>query len=256
MSQTIKLLSWNVNGIRAQEKKGFIDWLKNCDADVIGLQETKAHLDQLNENLINVPGFQSFWVSGERKGYSGVAVYSRLQPIRAMTEFPTSHLNSEGRTIGLEFENFYFFNLYCPNGGQGMHRVQYKLEYYQDFYHYISALDKPVIFCGDLNTAHQEIDLARPNENRKTSGFMDIEREWLNFLTSQGYIDTFRLFHPETKDKYTWWDMQTRARDRNVGWRIDYFFASPNLKNNLIDASIEDQVMGSDHCPVSLTIKI
>ncbi len=254
--QTYKFYSWNVNGIRAQEKKGFIQWMENLDADLIGLQETKAHKDQLSERLLNINGFESFWKSAERKGYSGVALYTRLKPLRVITEFEADILNLDGRLIGMEFEKFFLFNGYFPNGGRGMEWVQHKLNFYNAFYKMITKLNKPIIFCGDINTAHNEIDLARPLENRNTSGFMNIEREWLHFITKQGYIDTFRYFNPQQKDRYSWWDMKTRSRDRNIGWRIDYFFASPDLKSNLKNAEIHDQVMGSDHAPISLTFEI
>ncbi len=248
--------SWNVNGIRAQEKKGFVEWLLNSGADVVGIQETKSHPEQLSENLLHPNGYQSYWKSGERKGYSGVAFYSRLKPLQVITEFQDEILNAEGRLIGLEFENFFLFNGYFPNGGQGTSRVEYKLDFYNRFEKYLDSLPKPSIFCGDVNTAHREIDLARPAENRHNSGFMDVERAWLDHLIDQrGFIDTFRHFHQEPHN-YTWWDMKTKARARNVGWRIDYFIADPRLKSKLIGAQIDAQTMGSDHAPISLRIKI
>jgi exodeoxyribonuclease-3 len=251
----LKLLSWNVNGIRAAEKKGFCEWVKNSDADIIGLQETKAHQDQLSPNLLNIEGYSSVWKLGEKKGYSGVAIYSRLDSLNIISEFPAPILNAEGRLLGLEFEKFFYFNGYFPNGGRGMDRVQYKLDFYQEFFNFIEALPKPVIFCGDINTAHHEIDLARPEQNRHTSGFMDIERDWLHFITKHGYIDTFRHFN-KGPENYTWWDMKTRSRDRNIGWRIDYFFVSKELEKNLINAQIHANVPGSDHAPISLEIEI
>ncbi len=256
MTQQYNFISWNVNGIRAAEKKGFVDWVLATDAHVIALQETKAHPEQLSPNLLQIPGYQCHWKSGERKGYSGVGIYHKLQPLQTLDTFVEPILNNEGRLIGLELEKFYFFDLYAPNGGQGIERVQYKLQFYKAFYEYITKLPKPVIFCGDINTAHQEIDLARPSENRNTSGFMDIEREWLHFITKQGYIDTFRHFHPGEANRYSWWDMKTRARERNVGWRIDYFFASPELQPNLINADILHENLGSDHAPITLQINI
>lgn len=250
------LYSWNVNGIRAQEKKGFINWLLQSKADIIALQETKSHPEQLSEQLLHPDGYQSYWKSGDRKGYSGVAIYTRLKPLQVITDFEDPILNAEGRLIGLEMEKFYLFNGYFPNGGQGMHRVEYKLDFYHRFEKYIDSLNKPVIFCGDINTAHNEIDLARPEQNRNTSGFMDIERAWLHHLIDKrGFIDTFRYFNKQAH-QYTWWDMKTRSRERNVGWRIDYFIASPQLKSYLLEAKIDSHTMGSDHAPISLKIKI
>ncbi|MBD3270398.1 exodeoxyribonuclease III [Candidatus Peregrinibacteria bacterium] len=250
-----KLYSWNINGIRAQEKKGFINWMENLDCDIIGLQETKAHKEQLSDKLLNIQGYQSYFKSGERKGYSGVAIYSKIKPLRVIDHFDHEILNSDGRLIGLEFDKFFIFIGYFPNGGRGIEWVQHKINFYNAFYDMIESLSKPVIFGGDINTAHHEIDLARPNENRNTSGFMDIEREWLHFITEKGYIDTYRHFHPN-EIKYTWWDQKTKSRERNVGWRIDYFFVQPTLKQNLISAEIHDQILGSDHCPISLEIEI
>jgi len=248
--------SWNVNGIRAQEKKGFCNWAKSTNADIIAVQETKANPSQLSEQLLHLNGYQSYWKFGEKKGYSGVAIYSRIKPINIIDHFQEQTLDSEGRLIGLEFEKFFFFNGYFPNGGQGIHRVQYKLDFYNLFYEYISQLKKPVIFCGDINTAHNEIDLAHPNANHNTSGFMDIERKWLNFiLDEKNWIDTFRYYNKNAY-QYTWWDMKTKARDRNIGWRLDYFIASPGFEKHLISSKIHHQVMGSDHAPISLTIKI
>lgn len=250
------LYSWNVNGIRSQEKKGFLDWLLHCNADIIGLQETKCHPEQLSEKLLHPDGYQSYWKSGERKGYSGVAIFTRIPPLRVICDFNEPILNAEGRLIGMEFDNFYFFNGYFPNGGQGIERIEYKLDFYRKFEEYLDSLDKPAIFCGDINTAHNEIDLARPKENRNTSGFMDIERAWLHHLINdRGFIDTFRQFHPEAHN-YTWWDQKTRARERNIGWRIDYFIADPRLKSHLLEARIDAHTMGSDHAPICLKLKI
>jgi exodeoxyribonuclease-3 len=253
--QNLLLYSWNVNGLRAQEKRGFIPWLLNTNADIVGLQETKSHPEQLSENLLKPDGYKSYFKSGDRKGYSGVAIYTRLEPLMVIDHFEDEILNAEGRLIGLELENFFFFTGYFPNGGQGIHRVEYKLDFYNRFQKYIEALPKPTIFCGDVNTAHQEIDLARPQQNRNTSGFMDIERAWLHQIFDHGYIDTFREFHKEP-NQYSWWDMKTKSRERNIGWRIDYFIATQQLKHNLVDAGIDAQTMGSDHAPVWLKMKI
>jgi len=250
------LYSWNVNGLRAAEKKGFIHWAETSHADIIALQETKCHPEQLSEDLLHIDGYQSYWQSGERKGYSGVAVYTRPKPLQVITDFHDPLLNAEGRLIGLEFEKFFFFNGYFPNGGMGTHRIEYKLDFYNRFEKMIESLPKPTVFCGDVNTAHNEIDLARPRENRNNSGFMDVERAWLHHIINEkGYIDTFRHFHPEP-NRYSWWDMKTKARSRNIGWRIDYFITSPKLKTHLIDADIEEKITGSDHAPIWLKIKI
>lgn len=250
------LYSWNVNGLRAAEKKGFIEWARGTNADLIAVQETKAHPEQLSDQLLHIDGYQSYWKSGERKGYSGVAIYSRLKPLKVLDHFDDPLLDAKGRLIGLEFDQFFFFNGYFPNGGQGPHRIEYKLDFYNRFEKMIESLPKPTIFCGDVNTAHHEIDLARPKENSNHSGFMPVERAWLDhIIDKKGYIDSFRQFHPEPA-RYSWWDMKTRARDRNIGWRIDFFIASPTLKSHLQDADIDDQTMGSDHAPISLRVKI
>jgi exodeoxyribonuclease-3 len=251
----IKLISWNVNGIRAIHKKGFLEWFNKQKADIVCLQETKAHQSQLPPELHSIENYESFWHLGERKGYSGVGTYTRLKPLQTKTTFPYLILSQEGRIIETEFEKFYLFNVYFPNGGMGEHRLQYKLRFYDDFLEYIQSLSKPVIICGDVNTAHTEIDLARPKENRNVSGFMDIERKWLDKIFSLGFIDTFRIFNQESGN-YTWWDMKTKSRERNVGWRIDYFIVSPELKPHVLKSEIYCEVIGSDHCPISLEIEI
>ena len=255
MTKNLKLISWNVNGIRAVAKKGFHNWMEKMNADVVCLQETKAHPSQLSPDLLNIDSYFSYWNLGEKKGYSGVAIYTKEKPLRVNMDFGVKILNDEGRIIEAEFEEFHLFNVYFPNGGRGEERLQYKLDFYDSFLTYIRRLkNKPVIVCGDINTAHTEIDLARPKENRKISGFMPIECAWLDKLFSYGYIDTFRIFNSEPQN-YTWWDQKTRARDRNIGWRIDYFVVSPELKNNLVSAKIHPEDMGSDHCPVSIELK-
>jgi exodeoxyribonuclease III len=247
--------SWNVNGLRAQEKKGFIPWLLSTNADIVAVQETKSHPEQLSKDLLEIDGYKAYWKSGERKGYSGVGIFTRLEPINVITDFEDPILNDEGRLLGLELENFFFFTGYFPNGGQGPHRIEYKLDFYNKFEAMIEKLPKPTVFCGDVNTAHNEIDLSRPKENRNTSGFMEIERAWLNHIIDEkGYIDSFRNFHKEP-ERYSWWDMKTRARDRNIGWRIDYFITNSSLKDKLIDADIDSETLGSDHAPIWLRIK-
>ncbi|MBI4836024.1 MAG: exodeoxyribonuclease III [Candidatus Abawacabacteria bacterium] len=256
---SIKLLSWNVNGVRAVAKKGFFEWLEQEDPDILCLQETKAHVEQLPGALVHPIGYQTFWNSGEQKGYSGVATFTKEPPLSNTSFLGYSILDAEGRIIMTEYQNFFLFNVYFPNGGRGIERLSYKLEFYKAFLHVVQDFRKKgkgVIICGDVNTAHQEIDLARPKENVNTSGFMRIERDWLDELSSKGFYDTFRLFHPNEPDNYTWWDMKTGARKRNVGWRIDYFWVSEELKSQVKDAYIRCNVLGSDHCPVGIELEL
>ena len=255
MSKKISIVSWNVNGIRAVEKKGFLDWFHGADYDIVCLQETKAHVGQLSEALVHPEGYESYWSSAIRKGYSGTAIYTRVSPILAITNFGDPFLDGEGRIVMLEFEKFYLFNVYFPNGGSGEERLKFKLEFYRRFLTLIEGYrkTKPVVVCGDVNTAHSEIDLARPKENANVSGFMPIEREWVDKLVKTGYVDTFRLFEKEGSH-YTWWDMKSGARARNVGWRIDYFFVSDELKKNVKKAWIDSEKQGSDHCPVGIEL--
>ncbi len=254
--QRYVLASWNVNGIRAAEKKGFFDWLLNSGYDIACLQETKAHIDQLTPAILHPDGYESYWNSAERKGYSGVAVYTKISPTLSMSNFGSKILDGEGRILLLEYADFYLFNVYFPNGGQGPERLKFKLKFYGEFLKLAETFrkKKPVVICGDVNTAHQEIDLARPKENINSSGFMPIERKWLDELEAAGYIDTFRMFNKEGGN-YSWWDYKTAARDRNVGWRIDYFYVSEEISNNVVRAWIEPGVSGSDHCPVGLELK-
>lgn len=255
--KTIRLLSWNVNGIRAIYKKGFVDWFLKEDPDILCLQETKAHPEQLPKELISVNAYQTFFSSSKvKKGYSGVAVYTKLNPSEIKYGFGIPKFDDEGRTLILDFKEFVLFNIYFPNGKMSEERLQYKMDFYDAFLTYADSLKKQgrkIIVCGDVNTAHKEIDLARPKENEKTSGFLPMEREWIDKFLSYGFIDTFRMFNDEPGN-YTWWDMQTRARERNVGWRIDYFFISENFKENLKNAFILPDVMGSDHCPIGIEI--
>lgn len=258
MAKTYNLLSWNVNGIRAAEKKGFLNWLSSCEAQIVALQETKVQdISVLSEALKSPAGYLPFWHSAkEKKGYSGTAVYSQIEPLTFTTDFGQNHLSTEGRVIQLEFPEFYFLNIYFPNGGGQDHRLAYKLEFFDQFLAHIKKLDKkkPVVFCGDVNVAHHEIDLARPKENTKHIGFLPEERVKLDLFEKSGFIDTFRTLYPE-KVEYSWWDQKTFARDRNIGWRIDYFWVSERLKKNIKTTSIEGNVYGSDHCPVCLTLK-
>lgn len=254
----LKLLSWNVNGIRAIEKKGFLDWLNAGGANVVAVQETKASPDQVSDALRNPAGWRADWCSAEKKGYSGVATFSKLEPKRVLTGFNDTRFDAEGRILIHEFEPFVLFNIYFPNGGRGPEWVQHKLKFYQRFLEvakdYMRA-GRSVVVTGDVNTAYAEIDLARPKENGKKSGFLPEERVAMGEFFAAGLIDTYRLLHP-TEQKYTWWDMVTRARERNVGWRIDYFLISPDLKDRVVSAEIHDDVMGSDHCPISLTLNL
>lgn len=252
------MYSWNVNGIRAIQNKGFLDWMHKEQPDVLCLQETKAEPAQLTEALMHPDGYESYWNSATRKGYSGTAVYTRVSPILAITNFGDAFLDGEGRIVLLEYESFYLFNVYFPNGGSGSERLAFKMTFYDKFLDLIQSFrkKKPIVICGDVNTAYAEMDLARPKENEKSSGFLPMEREWLEKLYKKGYLDTFRLLHPEERDRYTWWDMKTYARARNVGWRIDYFIVSDELKDSVIRAEILPDVMGSDHCPVMLTLEV
>lgn len=253
-----KIVSWNVNGIRAAEKKGFLDYMKSESPDIIGLQETKAHPDQLGDSLKNIPGYHSYFCSAEKKGYSGVAIYSKKEPKKIVTGCGEPLFDCEGRVLCAEYDDFIFYNIYYPNGGRGPERVKYKL----DFYDHMLAIwekqrkaGKRLILTGDFNTAHKEIDLARPKENSKTTGFLPQERAWLDKISDLGYIDIFRVFNQEP-EQYTYWDQITRARERNVGWRIDYFWVTPNVMPIATDAIIQMDVMGSDHCPIQLHLDI
>lgn len=254
----MKIYSWNVNGIRAVNKKGFADWIRTGNKDIVCLQETKAQENQLGFDLTHIEDFYSHFASAERKGYSGVVTYTKEKPLEVQYGLGNDKFDQEGRTLITKFPNFTLFNIYFPNGKRSKERLKYKMEYYEFLLKYLKELkktEKNIIICGDVNTAHQEIDLARPKDNEKISGFLQIERDWIDKLLKAGFIDTFRHFYPEKKDQYSWWSMRTRARERNVGWRIDYFFISENLKKNLKNAEIHADVMGSDHCPISIDLK-
>lgn len=258
MKKRLKIISWNVNGIRAVVRKGFLDWLDQEQPDILGVQETKAHPDQLDEALKSHGQYYSFWSSSEvRKGYSGVAIFTKEKPITTSTGFGIEKFDQEGRVVMAEYEHFVLFNVYFPNGKKNMDRLQYKLEFYEFFLKHIEQWrhkGKQIIFCGDVNTAHRPIDLARPQANENVSGFLPIEREWIDRLLEHGYLDTLREFNPNP-ELYTWWDLKTRARERNVGWRIDYFFIQSQLKKFLKNAYIMPDVMGSDHCPVAIEME-
>ncbi len=254
---TLKLISWNVNGIRAAEKKGFLDWLAASGADVIAVQETKASPDQLSERLRVPAGYTSAFASAEKKGYSGVGTYTRLPVRKTVVGLGDARFDHEGRTLITEFDPFVFFNIYFPNGGRGPEWVQHKLAFYTRFLEVVDGYrqqGRAVIACGDVNTSFAEIDIARPKENAKTSGFLPEEREAMGEFFRAGLIDTFRHKRPEAV-KYSWWDQRTGARAKGIGWRLDYFLITPDLLDNVVDADIHDEVMGSDHCPVSLILK-
>jgi exodeoxyribonuclease-3 len=253
-----KLLCWNVNGIRAIKNKGFLEWFRKESPDILCLQETKAQPDQLDADLKEVPGYQVYWNYPEKKGYAGVAVYTREKPQDVRYNLGDTKLDTEGRVIIVEYPSFTLFNVYFPNGGAGNKRVPYKMDFYDVFLKYADSLVKSghkLIICGDVNTAHREIDLARPKENVKNTGFLPEERAWMDKLVYHGYVDTFRHFHQEP-EQYTYWDLKTGARARNVGWRIDYFFVSENLLPQVTSSFILPDVMGSDHCPIGMTLKI
>lgn len=257
MSKKIKILSWNVNGVRAVLKKGFLKWLDVAKPDILCIQETKANRLQLEKNVTDHKHYHSFWHSAtSKKGYSGVATFTRIEPLHVEAGFGIEKFDCEGRVMMTEFEKFILFNVYFPNGKMNSDRLNYKLEFYDAFLEHIDKLKrkgKPIIFCGDVNTAHAEIDLARPKQNEGISGFLPIERKWIDRVVDHGYIDTLREFHPES-ELYSWWDLKTRARARNVGWRIDYLFAQKELKKHLKNAYILPEVMGSDHCPVGIEL--
>ncbi len=254
----MKLLCWNVNGIRAVKGRGFLDWLSRESPDIISLQETKAHLEQLDKDLQEPAGYYTYWNYPERKGYSGVAIFTREKPLSVRYDLGTIELDLEGRVVIAEYPEFTLFNIYFPNGKKDESRLRYKMDFYEVFLQFadtLKATGKRLVICGDLNTAHNEIDLARPKENSKISGFLPEERAWMDKLVAHGYVDTFRHFNKEP-GQYTWWDLKSGARARNVGWRIDYFFVSEDLLPSLAGAFIMPDVMGSDHCPVGITLKI
>jgi exodeoxyribonuclease-3 len=252
----VKLVSWNVNGLRAAWKKDFSGFLAAQDADVVCLQETKIQAEQVTDEMRTPGGYRSDWSFAERRGYSGVVTYTRSEPIAVSTRCEAPVLDREGRLVHTEFADFHLFNVYFPNGGMGPERLQHKLAFYEAFLTFAESLrkrGKGLVVCGDVNTAHTEIDLARPKENEKTSGFMPAERAWVTRFIEAGYHDTFRLFTAEP-GHYTWWDLKTGSRARNLGWRIDYFFVSAELRERVRAAAILPHVLGSDHCPITLTL--
>ena len=253
---TYTILSWNVNGIRAAERKGFLDWLGREKPWIAAIQETKASPEKLDEDLRGPKGYRTYWDSAAKPGYSGVAAYCREEPLSVRQGLGVERFDSEGRTLILEFDRFVLFNIYFPNGKKDAERLAFKLDFYRAFFGIIGEYrkkGKTILVCGDFNTAHLEIDLARPKENSTVSGFLPEERELIDEFVGMGFLDTFREFHPEG-DRYSWWDYKSGARARNVGWRIDYFFIDSDSRDHLSDAFIRDDVMGSDHCPVGVTL--
>lgn len=257
----IKLVGWNVNGLRAVFKKDFQKSFQQIDADIFAVQETKLQEPQLADEMRHIPGYESYWsFASVKKGYSGVGVYCRLKPGSANTDLGISRFDAEGRIVEIDFDDFIFFNVYFPNGQMSEDRLQYKLDFYESFFKYADEYKKQgrsLIITGDYNTAHNEIDLKNPKPNQNTSGFLRIERDWLDHLIANGYVDTFRHFNPDTV-KYSWWTYRFKARDRNVGWRIDYFFVTQDIIDNgwVKDTIINNDIFGSDHCPIGLVLEI
>ena len=250
----MKLISWNVNGIRACVQKGFLDFFKEVDADIFCIQESKMQEGQLE---LELEGYHQYWNYAEKKGYSGTAIFTKQEPISVQYGIGIEEHDHEGRVITLEFEDFYMVTVYTPNSQDGLKRLDYRMQWETDFLAYLKKLEekKGVIFCGDLNVAHQEIDLKNPKTNRKNAGFTDEERGKFDEVLKAGFIDTFRYFYPDVKDVYSWWSYRFSARAKNAGWRIDYFCVSECLKDRLEDAKILTDVLGSDHCPVQLDLK-
>ncbi len=254
----IRILSWNVNGLRAVLKKNFLTWFQKESPDILCLQETKALPAQLPPDVAHFPGYDFQLNAAERPGYSGTATFSKEKPLSVKRGFGVGRFDSEGRVLETEYPEFTLLNIYFPNGKSGDERLKYKMDFYEEALRYFLKLrkkGKKLVICGDVNTAHKPIDLARPKPNEKISGFLPVEREWMDKFVAKGFVDTFRVFNQQP-DQYTWWDVISKARERNVGWRIDYHFISEDLKPCLDDAFIMPEVMGSDHCPVGITLKI
>ena len=251
----MKLISWNVNGLRACINKGFLEYFESKNADFFCIQETKLQPHQID---LNPEGYQVYWNSAEKKGYSGTAIFTRHTPLTVVYGIGIPEHDNEGRVITLEFSDFYLVTVYTPNSKRELLRLDYRMTWEDAFADYLQALDarKPVVVCGDLNVAHKEIDLKNPKTNVNNAGFTPQEREKMTALLSRGFVDTFRHLHPDEVDRYSWWSYMMKSRDRNIGWRIDYFLVSERIADQIIDADIEDQVMGSDHCPVTLELNL
>ena len=250
----MRLISWNVNGLRAAVKKGFMDSFNALDADIFCLQETKLQAEQIE---LDLPGYHQYWCYAEKKGYSGTAVFSRVEPISVTYNLGYPEHDSEGRVITCEFEDFYLVCVYTPNSQNELKRLDYRMTWEDAFRAHLMELDrrKPVIACGDMNVAHEEIDLKNPSTNHMNAGFTDQERGKMTELLSSGFTDSFRYLYPEVRDAYSWWSFRAASRERNVGWRIDYFLCSDRLRERIADAFIRPEIMGSDHCPVGLDLK-
>lgn len=250
----MKFISWNVNGLRACATKGFMEFFKKIDADIFCLQETKLQEGQID---LELEGYYDYWNYAQKKGYSGTAVFSKNKPLDVKYGIGIEEHDNEGRVITLEFEDFYFVTVYTPNSQQGLKRLDYRMKWEDDFRDYLNRLDevKPVIICGDLNVAHSEIDLKNPKTNKKNAGFTDEERNKFSEFLNSGFIDTYRFFYPDKEGVYSWWSYRFNARKNNAGWRIDYFCVSDKLKDRLVSADINTEILGSDHCPVELVIK-
>ena len=251
----MKLISWNVNGIRACLTKGFEERFQELDADIFCLQETKCQQGQVK---LELPGYYQYWNYANRKGYSGTAVFTKKEPLSVFYGMGIEEHDKEGRVITLEFEDFYMVTVYTPNSQSELRRLEYRMQWEKDFLSYLLKLQekKPVIICGDLNVAHKDIDLKNPKTNRNNPGFTDEERACFSTMMESGFVDTFRHFYPELEGAYSWWSYRFKAREKNAGWRIDYFLVSPSLASKLDDAKIHSEIMGSDHCPIELTINI
>ena len=251
----MKFISWNVNGLRACEGKGFRDIFNELDADFFCLQETKLQEGQID---LQFPGYESYWDYAEKKGYSGTAIFTRHKPLSVARGLGIDTHDHEGRAVTLEFEQFYLVTAYVPNSQDGLRRLDYRMTWEDDFRAYLKSLDerKPVVVCGDLNVAHKEIDLKNPKSNRRNAGFTDEEREKFSLLLEAGFTDTFRYFYPDKEDIYSWWSYRFKAREKNAGWRIDYFLASNRLQPQLRSAAIHTEIFGSDHCPVEVNIDL
>ena len=251
----MKFISWNVNGIRACLKKGFAEYFQEANADIFCIQETKCQEGQVE---LTLPGYHQYWNSAVRKGYSGTAIFAKREPLSVSYGIGIEEHDQEGRVITLEYEDFYFVTVYTPNSQNELARLSYRMDWERDFLEYLTKLEerKPVVWCGDLNVAHQEIDLKNPKTNRKNAGFTDEERACFTKVLESGFIDTFRYFYPDQEGIYSWWSYRFRAREKNAGWRIDYFLVSSSLREKMVDAKIHTQVLGSDHCPVELDITL
>ena len=251
----MKLVSWNVNGLRACVNKGFVEFFNHVDADMFAIQETKMQDGQLD---LQFPNYVSYYNYALKKGYSGVAVYTKKEPLNVFYGIGIEEHDQEGRVLTLEYDSFYFVTCYTPNSKKELLRLDYRMEWENAFLNYVDSLkaNKPVIFCGDLNVAYQEIDLKNPKTNRKNAGFTDEERDKFGIMLSHGYIDTFRFFYPDVEGMYSWWSYMFNARAKNAGWRIDYFIVSDDLTQRLVDAKIYTDILGSDHCPVGLEIEV